>query len=86
MLSTPKHLKLNCGQLTTHADSRVFFFLSKGSFHYCACKLGLIDMILAKFFFSFQGIKTSLETLLLLNIAIFLERGMPAYNFSLQDN
>jgi len=64
-----------------------FFLLSKGSFHYCACKLGLIDMILVKcFFFSFQGIKTSLETLLLLNIAIFLERGMPAYNFSLQDN
>ena len=39
------------------ADSRASF-LCKRSFHYCACKLGLIDMI----FFSLQGIKTSLET------------------------
>ena len=29
---------------------KIFFFLSKGSFHYCACKLGLIDMILVKRF------------------------------------
>ena len=41
------------------------------------------DMILVRRFFSFQGIKTSL--FLLSNIAIFLERGMPAYNFSLQE-
>ena len=34
-------------------------------------------------FFTLQGIKTSLETLLILNIAVFLERGMPACNFSL---
>ena len=43
-------------------------------------------MILVKRFF-FQGIKTSLETLmLLLSIALFLERGVPAHNFSLQGN
>ena len=47
----------------------------------------LIDMIPVKrFFFSFQDIKTSLETLLLLNIGHILERGMSVYNFSLQDN
>ena len=62
------------------------FFLSKGSFHYCACKLGLIDMILVKRFIRLSRHETSLETLLLLNVAIFLERAMPAYNFSLQDN
>ena len=39
-------------------------------------------MILANVFFSFQGIRTSLETLLLLDIAMFLEGGMPAHNFS----
>ena len=42
-------------------------------------------MILVKGFF-FQGIKTSLETLMLLNIALFLERDMPAHNISLQLN
>ena len=45
-------------------------------------------MILVKrSFFSFQGIKASLETIIVVvKITIFLERGMPAYNFSLQDN
>ena len=43
-------------------------------------------MILVKRFIRLSRHETSLETLLLLNVAIFLERAMPAYNFSLQDN
>ena len=60
------------------ADLRAMF-LCKRSFNYCAGKLGLIDMI----FFSLQGINTSLETLLLLNIVIFFKRSV---TFHWQDN
>ena len=54
--STPKQLYLNWGQLTTHADSGVFV-LSKRSFHYCACKLGLVDMILVERFSFFLPLR-----------------------------